>query len=288
MRKILATLFLAGASAAVLAEDQIITPNPLSQDAAPGSAVSIGIDYNTVPAGDTTGLGLRVHFDSSKLTFNDATYGPDGDGFAQPVSGPNADADDLDNDPSTDQFVLLAWVDLGGNFPGVDPATLATANFTTAADFAGTTLINFSASSTAAGFTFGPNSATISSGGGGGGGGGGLAPTPVPDADLLGLSFDDISAVLTAAGFTTINTIEQFDANATPGTVLIVSQDPTTRTATLTVATDSPPGGGGGPTEPTGPTGPTGPVQPIPSISSFGLLLLTPLLGLVAMFRRKK
>ncbi len=286
MRKILATLFLAGASTAVLADDQIITANPISQDAAAGSAVSVGIDYNTVPVDETlTGLGLRVHFDSSKLTFNDAVYGPDAVSLSQPVSGPTADAADDDSDPTTDQFVILTWVDLGGNFPGVDPATLAAVNFTTAADFTGTTSVNFSASSTAAGFDLGPNSATINSGDGGGGGGGGPAPTPVPDADLIGLSFDDISAVLTAAGFTTINTIEQFDANATPGTVLIVSQDPTTRTATLTVATDSPPGGGGGPT---GPVGPLGPVQPIPSISSFGLLLLTPLLGLVAMFRRKK
>lgn len=290
MRKILATLFLAGASAAVLAEDQIITPSPLSQDAAAGSAVSIGIDYNTEPVDETlTGLGLRVHFDSSKLTFSDATYGPVGDGFSQPVSGPVADAADDDSDPTTDQFIILTWVDLGGNFPGVDPASLATVNFTTAADFTGTTSINFSASSTAAGFDLGPNSATINSGDGGGVGNPPVGQLTVVSG-LRGQTVEDATAALKAAGFTTINVIPQFSADAAPGIVLKEEQILTTATANLTVATDDPTAGPGTgePTDPR-PNAPVGgPAQPIPSISSFGLLLLTPLLGLVAMFRRKK
>ncbi len=287
MRKIIATLFLAGASAAVLADDQIITANPLSQDAAAGSAVSVGIDYNTVPVDETlTGLGLRVHFDSSKLTFNDAVYGPDGDGFSQPVSGPVADAADDDSDPTTDQFIILTWVDLGGNFPGVDPATLAAVNFTTAADFTGTTSVNFSASSTAAGFDLGPNSATINSGDGGGPD----QPTagqPTVVSGLQGMTVEDATAALEAAGFTTINIIKQFSDAAAPGTVLLEEQILTTSTVNLTIASDDPSDVGPVGPGPVGP-GPVGPVQPIPSISSFGLLLLTPLLGLVAMFRRKK
>ncbi|MEE9412499.1 MAG: PASTA domain-containing protein [Methylococcales bacterium] len=278
MRNILATLLLAGASTVVLAEDQIITPNPLTQDAAAGSAVSIGIDYNTIPPDPTlTGLGLRVHFDSSSLTFASSAYGPDGDGFSQPVSGPTDDATDFDNDPKTDQFIILSWVDLSGNFPGVDPATIATVNFTTAADFTESTQINFSASSTAAGFVLGPNSAIINSGTGPVGPG--PAPTPIPDADLVNLPSADAEAALMAAGFT-VSTVPQVSATATPGTVLSVTQDPATRTAVLTIATAGPVG------PPVVP--PLGPVQPVPSISSFGLLLLTPLLGLVAMFKRKK
>ncbi len=277
MRNILATLLLAGASTVVLAEDQIITPNPESQDAAPGAAVSIGIDYNTIPPSpNLTGLGLRVHYNSSNLAFSSATYGPDGDGFSQPVSGPTDDATDFDSDPNTDQFIILSWVDLGANFPGVDPATIATVNFTTEAVFTGSTLINFSASSTAAGFALVPNSATITSTTGGGGPDG-PDPIPVPEPDLIGLPSADAEAALMTAGFTTVNVVTQVSATATPGTVLSVTQDPATRTATITVATDSGPGGPGSTS-----------VQPVPSISSFGLLLLTPLLGLVAMFRRKK
>ena len=301
MRKILTTLLLAGASSVVFAGpsgNQVITPNPLSQVAAAGSTVSVGIDYNTEPVSDTNGLGLRVHFDSSQLTFNSATYGPDAVSLSQPVSGPTADDADCDNDPDTidcdgdpdtDQFIILSWVTLGGGFPGVDPATLASVDFTTAADFSGSTLVNFSASSTPPGFQLGPNSATISSDGSDP-----VVPdpdpTPIPDADLIGQPFADADTALRDAGFTTVDTVEVFDADATPGTVLSVVQDPATSTATLTIATDqvSGPGPGPGP----GPGGPDfspgPPAQPIPSLSSFGLLLLTPLLGLVVMFRRKK
>jgi hypothetical protein len=293
MRKILSTLFLAGASSAVFAGavgNQVITANPQIQDAAANSSVSVGIDYNTEPVDETlSGLGLRVHFDSSQLTFNSATYGPDATSDQQPVSGPTDDADDFDSDPDTDQFIILSWVNLGGNFPGVDPATLASVDFTTAADFSGSTTVNFSASSTPPGFQLGPNSATINgTGDPGPGPGPDTDPTPVPDADLVGQPSADAAAALTAAGFTTVNTVEVFDADATPGTVLSVTQDPATRTATLTIATDLAPGPGPGPTP--GPGGPfvPSPAQPIPSLSSFGLLLLTPLLGLVVMFRRKK
>jgi hypothetical protein len=161
MNKRLYLILLAGLSTAALADDQIITPNPTAQTAAPGTAVSININYTTNPVDPTlTGLGLRVHFDSSKLTFVTSQYivtlGQ------QPVSGPTVDAADNDGDPSTDQFIILSWLDLAGNWPGNVPTTIAAVNFTTTAGFNGTTSVNFSASSTPPSFVLAPTSATIS------------------------------------------------------------------------------------------------------------------------------
>ncbi len=160
--KILTMLFLVGASTGVLATVQIITPSPLTQSAAPSSPVSIAINYTTLPVDETlTGLSLRVHFDSSQLSFSNATYEPDGTSFSRPISEPTDDSSDFDNDPITNQFIIVSWVDLGGNFPGVNPATLATVNFNTAAGFSEATLINFSAASTPSGFDLVSTTATI-------------------------------------------------------------------------------------------------------------------------------
>ena len=147
----------------VLAQEQVVTPDPVNQTADADQSVSIDVNYLTAnPVDETlTGLGLRIHWDSSKLTFSNLTNVLS---VSWLVTGiPELDTLDDDSDPNTDMFVNVAWMDMGGNWTGVGttPALLYTANFTTAVDFSGSTQVNFSASSTAAGRTLDPTSATI-------------------------------------------------------------------------------------------------------------------------------
>jgi hypothetical protein len=123
--------------------------------ASAGKSVTIAVGYD-VEDGDSslTGLGLRVHYNSSLLTFDQFA-----DVFSTDIiasSGPFSDDEDLDNDPTTDKYVTAAWASLYGNWPGTLPETLLALDFTVAeaaADLESTT-IGFSSSSTAAGYRF--------------------------------------------------------------------------------------------------------------------------------------
>ncbi|MDA9008145.1 cadherin repeat domain-containing protein, partial [Porticoccaceae bacterium] len=65
-----------------------------------------------------------------------------------------SDDSDLDGDASTDQIVSFGWASLFGNWPGSESADLAEITFDIAEGAEGTFDLNFTASSTAAGYTF--------------------------------------------------------------------------------------------------------------------------------------
>jgi hypothetical protein len=69
--------------------------------------------YDTLPQDDgLTGLGLRVHYDSSKLSFDQVSETlAFGRLFNPALVAPEADDSDFDGDPATDRFISLAWVD---------------------------------------------------------------------------------------------------------------------------------------------------------------------------------
>ncbi len=128
-----------------------------------GDRISVTGVYTTEdPVDETlTGIGVRVHFDSSALQFdgleNLFSFGlqPFGQ-VAEPDSG------DFDNDASTDTFVAINWADLGGAFPGAGttPLDLFDILFTGLGDTADTS-IGFSASSVANGRSFIATSVTV-------------------------------------------------------------------------------------------------------------------------------
>jgi hypothetical protein len=128
-------------------------------EGAAGSSVSVPVTYTTSDNDNTlTGLGLRMHFNSSMLTFTGLSGILQTGLIAQQPSVP--DTSDYDNDPATTHYVLVSWADLQGNWPNTTlPATLYSAGFTLAPGLAnGTTAnIKFSASSTATGYGFTPN-----------------------------------------------------------------------------------------------------------------------------------
>jgi hypothetical protein len=132
---------------------QIIGVEGTDLTAMAGGDIAVPIIYD-VSNGDATlpGIGVRVHFDSTLLTFVETVnLAPNLFQSQTPV----ADTADYDGDPATDQYVLVGWFDWAGQWPGAVPATLATCSFTVATGVTGaTTAVNFSAASHAAGFGF--------------------------------------------------------------------------------------------------------------------------------------
>lgn len=139
---------------------QIIMPDSAEKVVSAGQEFGVNIIYDVSDSNSSlTGLGLRIHYDSSALEFM---------GFSNVLSLNNIgqtavaqdDAKDLDNDASTDKVLLVSWVDISGNWPGSLPLNLVTVNFK--AKKAGETLINFTAD-TAAGYSLQAQSVKVTS-----------------------------------------------------------------------------------------------------------------------------
>ncbi len=157
-------------------QTQHARPHP-SQTTAPADGnVIIDMQYFTVP--DTrslTGIGIRIHYQSSKITLDNAsdvlrTANILADSSAG-YGGPYDDDLNLDGDLDTDKYILFGWAqheydpqDLNAVPPGISSGLLAKVNLLTAHNFAGSTTINFRASATAEGYTFANSSLIISEG----------------------------------------------------------------------------------------------------------------------------
>jgi len=131
------------------AQEQQVAASPSVLSAHPGQAVSFAVTYTTSTGDATlTGLGLRLHYNSSLLTFS-ALHSV----FGTPTQNqsPANDTNNYDGDTSTDKYVFVAWADMSGAWPGSIPVTLYTANFTAVASATGTSTVRFTASSTASG-----------------------------------------------------------------------------------------------------------------------------------------
>jgi hypothetical protein len=143
----------------VSVEDVLSTDTALQQvsvDGSPvgrlGNSVDVSITYNTTDNNpNLTGLGLKAHYDSSVLTFNEFGF-LFGDSLFATVED---DINDMDNDASTDKYVTAGWVSLFSTFPGVLPQNLMTLNFSVVNDTnLQSTPINFSSENTSAGYAF--------------------------------------------------------------------------------------------------------------------------------------
>lgn len=97
----------------------------------------------------TVGLGLRIHYNAKALQLLD-TQALIGSGV-QPFGVPQADLNDWDNDPETDTFLVVAWLDFAGQWPNLNnlPSALFQQLFQVEQGFQQSTRINLTASSTA-------------------------------------------------------------------------------------------------------------------------------------------
>ena len=130
-----------------------VSGNP---SAMPGKATSVTVSYNASDNDETlTGLGLKVHYNSSVLNFVEFAEVFAADNID--ASGPFEDTDDADNDSSTDMYLSASWAALFGDWPGQLPESLLTINFNTAEEVSvESTTIGFSSVSTAASHGFAP------------------------------------------------------------------------------------------------------------------------------------
>ena len=143
---------LAFSSAHAFSKEQIITAELSGQEIAAGDQVSIVVSYSVTDDALTTGLGFKLHYDSSVLL--DPTIS--GILNASLIGSQTADdTENADNVESTDKVFGANWAAFGGDWPkDIElPVELYTITFTAGADFADTT-INFSKTSGATGYDF--------------------------------------------------------------------------------------------------------------------------------------
>jgi hypothetical protein len=137
-------------SPAILADQWVTTTNDNPLFVAPGEVIDISPEYSvTSPQeGNETGLGLRLHFDSQALEFQQLTglSIPDSLGSS---STPRDELNNEDEDDATDQYLSTGWFSIGSQWPGTDnlPLTLYTASFQIKPDSPIKSTLNFSASS---------------------------------------------------------------------------------------------------------------------------------------------
>lgn len=142
-RSMISGLFLVVASvvsSAAFAAVQRIVATPSSFDnVSPGDTVQFTVSYPASNPADATGLGLKIYFDSSKLTLNGTSNVYAVNKLAESTGN---DAGNGDGDSSTDKLINIAWVNFSGPWPapGND---LVTVTFTASAGFTSDTQVNF-------------------------------------------------------------------------------------------------------------------------------------------------
>ncbi|MGB2115531.1 MAG: hypothetical protein ACPHV4_01950, partial [Porticoccaceae bacterium] len=122
-----------------------------------GKTTTLEVSYDTSDENNQLpGLGLRVHFNSNLLSFNQIT-----DLIEQDLiingEGPFSDDEDFDNDPLTDKYLSFGWASLYNNWPDTElPAVLMNISFDVSdeidTDVVSVTSINFSDTALAAGY----------------------------------------------------------------------------------------------------------------------------------------
>ncbi|MCS5595412.1 MAG: cadherin repeat domain-containing protein, partial [Porticoccaceae bacterium] len=118
-----------------------------------GSQLTVVVSYGSQDD-TTTGLGLRIHYDSTALTLVNTAGVLTADNISAPQLTPYSDSGNDDGDATTDSYVTSNWASLFGNWPGDSNADLVTLIFDIAEGAEGPTAINFSAASNAAGNAF--------------------------------------------------------------------------------------------------------------------------------------
>ncbi|AFZ49126.1 cadherin domain-containing protein [Dactylococcopsis salina] len=106
---------------------QLATPN-LTVEV--DSNFDLALNYNTSPVDNTlTGIALRLHYDSSNLTFNETSNLFATDLFGEVNSF--ADEENFDNDSQTDRYLQFQYFNFNGNWPDQPlPLNLGNFNFT--------------------------------------------------------------------------------------------------------------------------------------------------------------
>jgi beta-glucanase (GH16 family) len=124
-----------------------------------GGSFSLDITYDVSSnENQLSGLGLRIHYDSTKLEFTGVNNPLLTDKIVDTYSS-EMDFDDLDANSATDSYVIIAWASINGTWPDIElPASLLSISFNVrnhvAFNNSEMTTIGFSSSSTSQGYDF--------------------------------------------------------------------------------------------------------------------------------------
>lgn len=127
--------------------------------AAYGDGNELTISYDATNP-NTVGLGLRVHYDSSKITITEFFNFFSKDSISSPSLNPISDINNYDNDAETDVYFTANWASLFAAWPGDVPVDLVSIRYTVETPDSATELendqtpINFSKTSNASGYQF--------------------------------------------------------------------------------------------------------------------------------------
>ena len=118
-----------------------------------GNMGTLSVQYQS-PDPETTGIGFRVHFDSSSMRATNVTYYPVDAISATSPKTLMSDANNYDNDGSTNHYLPFAWASIYGQWPQANQVTLATIEFERLDGGSTNYGVNYSPISVAAGFRF--------------------------------------------------------------------------------------------------------------------------------------
>ena len=143
----------------VLSQEQLVSGSFSVSELRENQSTDLTITYSATNSAKTSGLGLRLHYDSSTLEM-----GPYRDRLrenAQPFQIQN-DVSDFDDNPSTDKLFLTSWADTSGDgwpYAASQPVILYVVRLTAKVDFDGA-ILGFTGFSTP-GYTLVANDITI-------------------------------------------------------------------------------------------------------------------------------
>tara|TARA_B110000090_G_scaffold16894_1_gene16889 strand:+ start:492 stop:1040 length:549 start_codon:yes stop_codon:yes gene_type:complete len=103
-----------GFSVAAFAESQVISISSNNTNYFPGESFKASILYETTDNKLATGVGIRVHYDSSQLSVDAITNVLYRSNVGTQIK---QDTADYDNDPLTDKFVTAGWADTNRQWP---------------------------------------------------------------------------------------------------------------------------------------------------------------------------
>lgn len=118
----IASMFLLAGVAS--AQEQTVTGSLSVAELSAGQSTDLTVTYNATDDAKLTGIGLRLHYDSSVLEMG--AYSERLRESAQPFQFKD-DTQDFDNDASTDKYYLTSWADTSGDgwpYDAAQPATL--------------------------------------------------------------------------------------------------------------------------------------------------------------------
>ncbi|MEK9824009.1 MAG: hypothetical protein VW840_17720, partial [Gammaproteobacteria bacterium] len=125
LKKGVAVSVLVGFAQASVAAEQTITTDPVNTDVKAGeTGIVLNLNYSATDNAQTSGVGVRIFFDSSQLDFVSLTAGEQAGGSLASITDTpdkiQSDSDDLDGDPKTDKLANIAVLDISSKFPDED------------------------------------------------------------------------------------------------------------------------------------------------------------------------